>query len=73
MTTTANVGTRVFRKQMRVQGWFISDEPRMYEVRIEIDVDRIMSGMAPKAKRNKSKRSRFANGAIECRLEDIPQ
>ena len=73
MTTMKDFGVRVFRKQMLVGTGFTGDERKMFEVRIEIDIDRIMRGMAPKARRNKSKRSRFADGAIVCRLEDIPQ
>ena len=73
MTTMKDVGVRIFRKQMLVGTGFAGDERKMFEVRIEIDIDRIMNGMAHKARRNKSRRSRFADGAIVCSLENLPQ
>lgn len=56
-TRIAPFGTRIYRRNMQLDAWG-RHEPRTIEVTIEIDVDKIMSGLGNKALRNKSKRSR---------------
>lgn len=52
------IGTRVFRRTIQLDGWGMLRPPQTTEVTVEVDVDKIMSGLGNKALRNKSKRSR---------------
>ena len=66
--TRAPIGTRVFSKLMMVRGYRTSNEGRLFEVYLAIDIDEIMAQLAPKALRNKSKQSRYASNAIKLRV-----
>lgn len=52
------IGTRVFRRTIQLDGWGRFSPPQTIEVTVEVDVDKLMSGLGNKALRNKSKRSR---------------
>lgn len=61
----SKIGERVFHKTMMVPPYFgYSSEAKLMEVTIEIDVDKLMRELAPKARSNRSKRSKLAAGIV---------
>lgn len=63
----SDIGVRVFTKSMLVKTRD-GDDPRPYKVRLELDIDVLMRMLAPKARRNRSRRSRYLAGAVVCCL-----
>lgn len=64
------IGTRVFKARVTLPPTrYSSADPQLpWNVTVEVDVDTLMKWMGEKARRNKSKRSREADGCIVVKV-----